>query len=288
MFQISPLICQPTHNHGVSLFIPTKGPPANTCAWWLLPDKLHIAKQEFRKMEEMGIIRHSKRQWASLLHMVPKSSWDWRPGGDFCRLNAATIPDRSLVPHIQNFAANLADWPRLQLSLNPGPPRWHPLDSHHWPFRTCGNSFTCIWREKYCTDFPTTHGYRTSGPRLHLCLHRWHLGGQSLQVWAQSPSTTGVSMPTRTWPRTQFSQMPIWQARDQFPGTSQYETQHHSFCMFIICDPCFPPMFLRMQVNMPAYCSSCSCTCRCFREVLLLTSTFRPSSSLHQMFFAST
>ena len=78
----------------------------------------------------------------------------------------------------------------------------------------------------------------------------------------------------------------FWQARDQFPGTSHYETQDHSFCMFIFCDPCFPPMFLRMQVNMPAYCSSCSC--RCFREVLLLTSTFRPSSSLHQMFFAST
>ena len=73
------------------------------------PDKLHIAKEELRKMEEMGIIHRSNIQWASPLHMVPKSSGDWRPGGDFPHLNATTIPDGYHVPHIQDFGANLAD-----------------------------------------------------------------------------------------------------------------------------------------------------------------------------------
>ena len=57
----------------------------------------------------MGIIHHLKSQGASLLHMVPKSSRDWKPHGDFCLLNTATIPDRYTVPHIQDFTANLAD-----------------------------------------------------------------------------------------------------------------------------------------------------------------------------------
>ena len=67
----TPAFDKPTTKHGVNLFIPTTGPPVHSRARRLPPDKLKIARDEFRKIEEMGIIHRSNSQWLSPIHMVP-------------------------------------------------------------------------------------------------------------------------------------------------------------------------------------------------------------------------
>ncbi|XP_078264112.1 uncharacterized protein LOC144598103 [Rhinoraja longicauda] len=105
---MAPQFRSSTPKHGVYHYITTTGPPLHARARRLPPEKLRLARQEFRTMESLGIVRPSNSPWASPLHMVPKANGGWRPCGDYRRLNVATAEDRYPVPHIQDFNAHLA------------------------------------------------------------------------------------------------------------------------------------------------------------------------------------
>jgi hypothetical protein len=64
---------KPTPTLGVEHPIHTSSlPPVFAKSCHLHPEKLEIAKAEFKRLETAGIIRRSKLPWASPLHMVPK------------------------------------------------------------------------------------------------------------------------------------------------------------------------------------------------------------------------
>ena len=73
----------------------------------LSPDKLAVAKEEFKKLQEMDVIQPSNSPWSSPLHMVEKPSGGWRACGDYRVLNAASVDDRYPMPRLQDFTIQL-------------------------------------------------------------------------------------------------------------------------------------------------------------------------------------
>jgi hypothetical protein len=68
----------PRPRHGVRHFVETSGWPIFAKACRLDPDKLKIAKAEFRSLEAAGIVRWSNSPWSSLLHKPPQHCHHFR------------------------------------------------------------------------------------------------------------------------------------------------------------------------------------------------------------------
>ena len=60
--------------HGIEMHIVTTGPPVHSRPRRLDNNKFQHAREEFRRMEQLGIVRPSDSPWASPLHMTPKPS----------------------------------------------------------------------------------------------------------------------------------------------------------------------------------------------------------------------
>lgn len=91
-------------NHDVLHYITTNGAPVSSKPRRLPPDRLTIAKSEFKSMIDEGICRPSSSSWSSPLHLVKKTGGGWRPCGDYRALNNKTVADSYPVPHIHDVS----------------------------------------------------------------------------------------------------------------------------------------------------------------------------------------
>ena len=106
-------------DHGVLHYIPTDGPPVQSRARKLSPEKLAVAKAELDKLVELGVCVRGKSEWSSPLLVTTKPCnspctcekespcGGWRVCGDYRRLNHMTTTDRYPVKSLQDFNAEL-------------------------------------------------------------------------------------------------------------------------------------------------------------------------------------
>ena len=99
-------IRQPQHN--IKHHIPTEGPPVQSRARRLDPEKLAVAKAELEKLVELGVCYRGKSEWSSPLLVTTKPNGGWRVCGDYRRLNNLTKDDRYPVRSLMDFTADLA------------------------------------------------------------------------------------------------------------------------------------------------------------------------------------
>lgn len=83
--------------------IETKGPPVFSRPRRLNPEKAAEVKQQIAELIKLQILRPSKSNWSSPIHMVKKADGTWRMCGDYRALNRITKPDRYPIPYLQDF-----------------------------------------------------------------------------------------------------------------------------------------------------------------------------------------
>lgn len=98
----------PTSSSNVKHYIDTQSkPPCHYKARALAIQHQQPVKEALKKMLEDGIIRPSKSNWSSPLHVVPKKPNSWRLVGDYRYLNSITKKDAYSLPYLQDFSTAL-------------------------------------------------------------------------------------------------------------------------------------------------------------------------------------
>ena len=104
---VDKLAQRPSHSIEHDIILKPGSIPTKAKARRLFGPKLEAAKQEIEVMLRLGILQRSSSEWASPLHVVPKSDGTFRPCGDFRHLNACTVADKYPLPHLQDFSSDL-------------------------------------------------------------------------------------------------------------------------------------------------------------------------------------